>query len=82
MKLLYTLIILCAFSSSILFSSNSTEYSIGLNDKIGYFGPFSTSWIKEKDNKDSYTVVGGLGIIGGVGVTGTLGLDIIGTKWK
>lgn len=117
MKLLYTLIILSAFCSSILLSSNSTEYSIGLNDKIGYFGPFSTSWIKEKDNKDSYMVVGGLGIIGGVGygekyylskgifspyfsltgfgyyvlaigavggigVTGTLGLDIIGIKWK
>ena len=115
MKLLYPL--LFAFCSSILLSSNSTEYSIGLNDKIGYFGPFSTSWIKEKDNKDSYMVVGGLGIIGGVGygekyylskgifspyfsltgfgyyvlaigavggigVTGTLGLDIIGIKWK
>ena len=115
MKFLYTL--LFAFCSSILLSSNSTEYSIGLNDKIGYFGPFSTSWIKEKDNKDSYMVVGGLGIIGGVGygekyylskgifspyfsltgfgyyvlaigavggigVTGTLGLDIIGIKWK
>jgi hypothetical protein len=115
MKFLYTL--LFAFCSSILLSSNSTEYSIGLNDKIGYFGPFSTSWIKEKDNKDCYMVVGGLGIIGGVGygekyylskgifspyfsltgfgyyvlaigavggigVTGTLGLDIIGIKWK
>tara|TARA_B110000196_G_scaffold311553_1_gene315688 strand:- start:483 stop:965 length:483 start_codon:yes stop_codon:yes gene_type:complete len=115
MKFLYTL--LFAFCSSILLSSNSTEYSIGLNDKIGYFGPFSTSWIKEKDNKDCYMVVGGLGIIGGVGygekyylskgifspyfsltgfgyyvlaigavggigATGTLGLDIIGIKWK
>ncbi len=55
------------FCSSLLFSSNSTEYSVGLNDKLGYFGPFSTSWIKEKDNKESYMVVGGLVLIGGVG---------------
>ena len=55
------------FCSSLLFSSNSTEYSVGLNDKLGYFGPFSKSWIKEKDNKESYIVVGGLVLIGGVG---------------
>ena len=55
------------FCSSLLFSSNSTEYSVGLNDKLGYFGPFSISWIKEKDNKESYMVVGGLVLIGGVG---------------
>ena len=55
------------FCSSFLFPSNSTEYSIGLNDKLGYLGPFGKSWIKEKDNKESYIVVGGLGIIGGVG---------------
>jgi len=40
---------------------------VGLNDKLGYFGPFSISWIKEKDNKESYMVVGGLVLIGGVG---------------
>jgi len=55
------------FCSSLLFSSNSTEYTVGLNDKLGYFGPFTKSWIKEKDNKESYMVVGGLVFIGGVG---------------
>ena len=55
------------FCSSLLFSSNSTEYSVGLNDKLGYFGPFGISWIKEKDNKESYMIVGGLVLIGGVG---------------
>jgi hypothetical protein len=55
------------FCSSLLYPSNSTEYSVGLNDKLGYFGPFSKSWIKEKDNKESYIVVGGLVLIGGVG---------------
>lgn len=55
------------FCNSLLFSSNSTEYSVGLNDKLGYFGPFSISWIKEKDNKESYMAVGGLVLIGGVG---------------
>ena len=55
------------FCSSLLFSSNTIEYSIGLNDKLGYFGPFTKSWIKEKDNKESYIVVGSLGLLGGVG---------------
>ena len=41
--------ILCPiFCSSVLFSSNITEYTVGLNDKLGYFGPFTKSWIKEK----------------------------------
>ncbi len=55
------------FCSSFLFPSNSTEYLIGLNDKLGYLGLFGKSWIKEKDNKESNIVVGGLGITGGVG---------------
>ena len=55
------------FCSSLLFPSNSTEYSVGLNDKLGYFGPFSLSWIKEKDNKESYVAVGGLVFMGGIG---------------
>ena len=61
------IILYSIFSSSFLFSSNSTEYSIGLNDKLGYLGPLGKSWIKEKDNKESYIVVGGLVVIGGVG---------------
>ena len=44
-----------------------TEYSVGLNDKLGYFGLFSKSWIQETDNKESYMVAGGLGLIGGIG---------------
>ena len=59
------LIILFLFSFS--FSSNNTEYSLGLNDKLGYFGLISKTWIQEKDNKESYMVVGGLVLIGGVG---------------
>lgn len=60
--------ILCSiFCSSVLFSSNITEFTVGLNDKLGYFGPFSKSWIKEKDKKESYIVAGGLGLLGGVG---------------
>ncbi|MDB4126114.1 hypothetical protein N9597_02380 [Candidatus Marinimicrobia bacterium] len=55
------------FCASLLFSLNSTEYSVGLNDKLGYFGPFSVSLVKEKDNKESYMAVGGLVLIGGVG---------------
>ena len=54
-------------SISLLFSSKSNEYSIGLNDKLGYFGPISKSWVKENNDKESYMVVGGLGLIGGVG---------------
>ena len=55
------------FCISSLFSFNSTEYSFGLNDKLGYYGPFSISWIKEKDNKETYMVAGGLVLLGGVG---------------
>tara|TARA_B100000575_G_C23065230_1_gene613340 strand:- start:4 stop:492 length:489 start_codon:yes stop_codon:yes gene_type:complete len=61
------IIILSIFCSSLLFSSNSIEYSVGLNDKLAYLGPFSKSWITKKNNKESYIVVGGLVFIGGVG---------------
>ena len=61
------IILYSIFCYSFLFPSNITEYSMGLNDKLGYLGPFGKSWIKEKDNKKSYIVVGGLGIIGGIG---------------
>ena len=61
------IILLFIFFCSFLFPSNSTEYTVGLNDKLGYFGPFTKSWIKEKDNKESYIVVGSLGLLGGVG---------------
>ena len=54
-------------SISLLFPLNSSEYSIGLSDKLSYFGPISKSWIKEKDNKESYFVIGGMGLMGGVG---------------
>tara|TARA_Y100001970_G_C14204533_1_gene843148 strand:+ start:353 stop:790 length:438 start_codon:yes stop_codon:yes gene_type:complete len=43
------------------------EYSIGLNDKIGYFGLLNKSIITEKNNSDSYITFGGLGLIGGIG---------------
>jgi len=61
------IILLSIFFCSFLFPSNSIEYTVGLNDKLGYFGPFTKSWIKEKDNKESYIVVGSLGLLGGVG---------------
>ena len=47
------IIILPIFCSSLLFSSNSVEYSVGINDKLGYLGLFSKSWITEKNNKES-----------------------------
>ena len=61
------IIILPIFCCSLLFSSNSIEYSVGINDKLGYLGLFSKSWIKEENNKESYIVAGGLVFIGGVG---------------
>ena len=61
------IIILPIFCSSLLFSSNSVEYSVGINDKLGYLGLFSKSWITEKNNKESYIVAGGVVFIGGVG---------------
>tara|TARA_B100000609_G_C17105630_1_gene377010 strand:- start:281 stop:754 length:474 start_codon:yes stop_codon:yes gene_type:complete len=59
--------LILVFLMTYLFSSNTNEYSLGLNDKIGYFGPISKSWIKEKNNKESYFVVGGLAFLGAVG---------------
>ena len=52
---------------SLLFPSNSTEFSVGLSDKLGYFGIINKSWIKEEGHKESYRVVGSLGLIGGAG---------------
>ena len=49
------------------FSSSNTEYSFGLSDKLGYYGLISKSWIQEKDYRESYIVIGGLGLIGGIG---------------
>ena len=46
----------------------STDYSIGLSDKIGFLGIFEKSWVKEQDYGESYKFVsssflftGGLG---------------------
>ena len=64
MKKIFFFVFLLSFSYS---SHNSSEYSIGINDKTGFFGWFSKSWIKEKDHGESYITAGGLGIIGSVG---------------
>jgi len=40
---------------------------MGLNDKTGFYGYFSKSWIKETDYGESYITAGGLGIIGSLG---------------
>ena len=64
MKKILFFIVLLSFA----LSYSSTEYSVGLSDKLGYFGPFTKSWITEKaDNRESYIVSGGLILIGGVG---------------
>ena len=55
-------------SISILFSSKKTETSIGLSDKLGYFGLINKSWIEEQENKESYMVAGSLMFLGGLGV--------------
>ena len=35
----------------------SIDYSIGLNDKIGYLGIFNKSWVKEQEYGESYKFV-------------------------
>ena len=48
---------------------SSDEYSIGLNDKLGYCGIMSKSWIKhQSSNRESYIVAGStLFFLGGIG---------------
>ena len=52
-----------------LSSQNSVEYSIGLSDKLGYFGGISKSWIKHQSgSRESYIVAGStLFFLGGIG---------------
>ena len=60
-------ILIIFFSFTFLYPSKSNEYSFGLSDKLGYFGPISKSWVKEKNNGESYLVIGGIGALGGIG---------------
>ena len=59
--------ILIILSSLSLGYTVSTEYAIGLNDKVGYLGLISKSWIQEKENHESYFVLGGIGLTGALG---------------
>ena len=63
------ILILMLFLGSLLRSQSSDEYSIGLNDKLGYFGIMSKSWIKhQSSSRESYIVAGStLFFLGGIG---------------
>ena len=62
----YHFLILICFLS--ILSAKSGSISIGLNDKLGFYGGISRTWITEKDYGESYTIVGTtLLLIGGVG---------------
>jgi len=60
-------IIFYIFISFSISSVNSIEYSTGINDKTGFMGFFSKSWITDKPYGESYITVGGLAIIGSLG---------------
>jgi len=64
MKKILFFVFLLSFSYS---SYNSSEYSIGINEKTGLFGWISKSWITDKPYGESYITAGGLGIIGSLG---------------
>ena len=60
-------IIFYIFVSFSISSVNSIEYSAGINDKTGFMGFFSKSWITDKPYGESYITAGGLAIIGSLG---------------
>ena len=63
------ILIITLFFGSLLRSQNSDEYSIGLNDKLGYLGIISKTWIKhESRSRESYIVAGStFFFLGGIG---------------
>jgi len=52
---------------SLSISSDRIDYSVGLNEHLGFFGPISKSWITEQGSTETHKIIGGLGVIGGIG---------------
>ena len=63
----FILIISFSYSLSRFIDETSTEYSIGLNDKTGFFGLVNKSWIKEMVGGEKYITAGGLLFVGSMG---------------
>ena len=67
------ILVIILFISSVYYSFSNfidetrTEYSIGLNDKTGFFGLVNKSWIKEMVGGEKYITAGGLLFVGSMG---------------
>ena len=54
MRKLTLIILLTSFS----YSHTASEYSLGLSDKLGFYGVLTKTWIYEKEQFDYYFLVG------------------------